>query len=85
MEILKIHTKKKPLDKDVDLNKLAEMTEGYTGADLAAMANAAAMVAIKEYVAKNGKAAEEESANVTITMRQFEQAVEKIKGNKRMM
>jgi hypothetical protein len=42
------------------------------------------MVAIKEYVAKNGKAAEEESANVIITMRHFEQAIQKIKGNKQM-
>ena len=38
-EILNIHTRKKPLDASVNLDKLVELTEGYTGADLAAMVN----------------------------------------------
>jgi transitional endoplasmic reticulum ATPase len=50
-EILKIHTKKKPLDSTVNLDRLVELTEGYTGADIAAVVNAAAMSAIKEHVA----------------------------------
>ena len=58
MEILKIHTKKKPLAKDVDIAKLAELTEGYTGAELAAAANAASIAAIKQYVKIHGKDAE---------------------------
>jgi transitional endoplasmic reticulum ATPase len=50
-EILKIHTRKKPLDSDdVNLDKLVELTEGYTGADIATMVNAAAMSAIKEHM-----------------------------------
>jgi transitional endoplasmic reticulum ATPase len=50
-EILKIHTSKKPLDHDtVNIDKLVELTEGYTGADIAAMVNAAAMSAIKEHM-----------------------------------
>lgn len=52
-EILKIHTSKKPLDKTVSLDKLVELTKGYSGADIAALVNAAAMSAIKEYVAVN--------------------------------
>jgi transitional endoplasmic reticulum ATPase len=52
-EILKIHTAKKPLDKTVSLDKLVELTKGYSGADIAALVNAAAMSAIKEYVATN--------------------------------
>ena len=50
-EILKIHTKKKPLDSAVNLDSLVELTDGYTGADIAAIVNAAAMSAIKEHVA----------------------------------
>jgi transitional endoplasmic reticulum ATPase len=50
-EILKIHTKKKPLDSAVNLDRLVELTDGYTGADIAAIVNAAAMSAIKEHVA----------------------------------
>ncbi|MBT5642286.1 CDC48 family AAA ATPase, partial [Candidatus Bathyarchaeota archaeon] len=34
--ILGIHTRGKPLDEDVDLDKLAELMEGYSGADIAA-------------------------------------------------
>jgi transitional endoplasmic reticulum ATPase len=50
-EILKIHTKKKPLDSAVNLDRLVELTDGYTGADIAAIVNAAAISAIKEHVA----------------------------------
>jgi transitional endoplasmic reticulum ATPase len=50
-EILKIHTKMKPIDSTVNLDRLVELTEGYTGADIAAIVNAAAMSAIKEHVA----------------------------------
>ena len=50
-DILKIHTKRKPLDNTVDMDKLVELTGGFTGADIAAIVNAAAMSAIKEYVA----------------------------------
>jgi transitional endoplasmic reticulum ATPase len=82
IEILKIHTKKKPLAKDVDLAKLAEMTEGFTGADLAAVANGAAMASIKEYVRKTGKDADQDSANIIIAMGDFEAAIRKIKGTK---
>ena len=46
--ILKIHTKKMPLAKDVDLKKLAEETEGYTGADMESLAREAAMLALRE-------------------------------------
>src|SRR6476659_5238443 len=52
-EILKIHTARKPIDKTVNLDKLVELTKGYSGADIAALVNAAAMSAIKEYVAVN--------------------------------
>jgi transitional endoplasmic reticulum ATPase len=48
LQILKIHTKNMPLDKDVDINDIAERTEGYTGADLEALAREAAMLALRE-------------------------------------
>jgi len=46
-EILQIHTRGMPLADDVDLDKLAEITKGYTGADLAALCREAAMKAIR--------------------------------------
>jgi transitional endoplasmic reticulum ATPase len=49
-EILKIHTTKKPLDSTVSLDKLVELTQGYSGADISALVNAAAMSAIREHL-----------------------------------
>jgi len=48
LQILNIHTKKMPLDKSVDLKKLSEDTEGYTGADIESLAREAAMLALRE-------------------------------------
>lgn len=50
MEILQIHTRNMPLERDVDLKRLADMTHGYTGADLAALAREAAMKALRRYL-----------------------------------
>lgn len=46
-EILQIHTRGMPLASDVDLDKLAELTKGYTGADIAALCREAAMKCIR--------------------------------------
>lgn len=49
-EVLQIHTRGMPLAEDVDLKKLAEMTHGYTGADLAALSRETAMKALHRYL-----------------------------------
>ncbi|MEM1575605.1 MAG: CDC48 family AAA ATPase [Nitrososphaerota archaeon] len=46
-EILQIHTRGMPLSSDVNLDTLAEITKGYTGADLAALCREAAMKCIR--------------------------------------
>ena len=46
-EILKVHFKKKPADDTVDLDKLAAKTAGSSGADLANIANEAAIIAAR--------------------------------------
>jgi transitional endoplasmic reticulum ATPase len=71
--IFHIHTKKKPLESDVNLDKLVEMTEGMTGADIAALVNAAAMTTIKEHVRQKS------GSKLRIPMRHFETALNKIK------
>lgn len=48
LEILKVHFKNKPTEKDVDLNALAKKTAGSSGADLANIANEAAITAARE-------------------------------------
>jgi transitional endoplasmic reticulum ATPase len=50
LEILQIHTRGMPLDGDVDLEKLADLTHGYAGADLAALCKEAAMHSLRRIV-----------------------------------
>ncbi|MFH1592277.1 MAG: CDC48 family AAA ATPase [Candidatus Woesearchaeota archaeon] len=47
LNILKIHTRNMPLAKDVNLDKLAEVTHGFVGADVSALAKEAAMSALR--------------------------------------
>ncbi len=49
-EILQIHTRGMPLAEDVDLKKLADMTHGYTGADVSALGRETAMKALRRYL-----------------------------------
>ncbi len=55
LEILKIHTRKKPLGTDVRLTALAEKLEGKNGADVKLVCNRASLHAIKEHLGKNRK------------------------------
>ncbi len=64
IDILKIHTNRMNL-KDVDLSKIADVTEGFSGADLRAVSVEAGMFAIRE-------------GHDYITQREFMKAVEKI-------
>lgn len=66
LEILKVHTKSMPL-KEVDLDYLAEQSEGFVGADLEALCREAAMLALREDI--KGK---------LITADHFEQALMKV-------
>ncbi len=50
LEILQIHTRGMPLADNVDLKKLAEITHGYTGADIAALVREAALNALRRYL-----------------------------------
>jgi cell division protease FtsH len=64
-EILKIHSRGKPLGDDIDLEVLARRTPGFTGADLANLVNEAALLA-----ARHGKKA--------IDMVELEDAIERV-------
>ncbi|ACL10371.1 Cell division control protein 48, AAA family [Desulfurococcus amylolyticus 1221n] len=53
-EILAVHTRNMPLAEDVDLDKIADMTHGYTGADIAALVKEAAMNALRRFMKEEG-------------------------------
>ncbi|MDD4574256.1 MAG: ATP-dependent zinc metalloprotease FtsH [Sphaerochaeta sp.] len=63
-EILKIHTKNIKLAKDVDLRKIAQASAGLAGADLANIANEAALLAVRQ-------------KRKTVSQAEFEEAIEK--------
>jgi transitional endoplasmic reticulum ATPase len=67
-QIFQIHTREMPLADDVDLRKLAEMTEGYTGADIEALCREAALNAARENINTD-----------KVYMRHFLAALEKVK------
>ncbi len=68
LAIFKIHTRNMPLADDVDLEELAELTEGYVGADIEAVCREAVMLALRENI--NAEKVE---------MRHFLEALKKIK------
>ncbi|AJZ75973.1 CDC48 family AAA ATPase [Candidatus Nitrosotenuis cloacae] len=73
--ILEIHTKKKPLDSTVDLSKLVEITDGYSGAELAAICNRAAITALRRHVSGQTKSLKE----IKITQQDLVDAISKVK------
>ncbi|MHC1586029.1 MAG: AAA family ATPase, partial [Candidatus Hecatellaceae archaeon] len=80
-EILKIHFKGKPLAEDVDLEAIVRETEGYSGADLAAIANTATMIAIQEFLEryKTPEEAKQHLEELKISMRHVREAMRKVK------
>jgi len=77
-EILKIHTKGKPLAGDVDLNKLAAKMDNFTGAEIAAVCNEAVMLAIRDYVLHGGDLSDEEIKKRKVNTKYFEKAMENV-------
>jgi transitional endoplasmic reticulum ATPase len=68
LEILRVHTRSMPLDKNVDLNQLAERAKGFSGADLENLVREAGMAAIRT-----------EEKLSTVSSKHFEAAFQKIK------
>jgi transitional endoplasmic reticulum ATPase len=81
LQIIKIHTKKKPLAEDVNIEQLADHTVGYTGADIASLSSAAIMLALREHISqyKDSKVASSHLQELKIHMKHFEEAMRKIR------
>jgi transitional endoplasmic reticulum ATPase len=83
-EILAIHTKKIPKSKDVDLDRIVELTEGFSGADLAAVANTAVSIVLQQFIQKYPKPedAKKHVDEAVVTMDNFIEAVKKVRASK---
>lgn len=88
--ILKINSRNipiimEPTDPDfVNFDKLSEMTDGMSGADVAAIANTAVSLVIHHYLDKtpDEKEVEKTAENAKVTMKHFEEAVKKVRDQK---
>ena len=77
--IFRIHTKKKPLANDVNVTKLVELTNGFSGAEIGAVANRAAITALKRYVSGQSQNLKE----IKISQQDLIDAIDKVKPQKK--
>jgi transitional endoplasmic reticulum ATPase len=79
--ILEIYTKDKPIGIDVNLEKIADITEAFSGADTSAIVNTAVSLVLHEYLAKypTPEEATKNASEAHVMMRHFEEAVKKIR------
>ena len=75
--IFGIHTKNRPLADDVDLEELADKTDGCTGADIAAICNEAVMNAVRHLISENPEPQDEDIQNCRVSKEDFEKALDK--------
>ena len=77
--IFEIHTKNKPLDNDVKILEIVKLTEDFSGAEIAAVANRAAITALKRYVDGKSKNVKE----IKITQQDLINAINKVRPPKK--
>jgi len=82
LSIFGIHTKNKPLGKDVDLRALAKETVGLAGSDIEFICRKASMLTIREYVNHTQNAKPNARAQLTISKRHFEEALRLVQKQK---
>ncbi len=81
LQIIKIHAGKVPLADDVNIDRLADHTDGYTGADIASFVQAAVILAMREHVTKysSPKEAEEHAQELEVHSCHIEEAMKRIR------
>ncbi|RZD39833.1 MAG: AAA family ATPase, partial [Thaumarchaeota archaeon] len=77
--IFEIHTKNKPLGNDVKISEIVRLTDDFSGAEIAAVANRAAITALKRYVSGKTKNIKE----IKISQQDLIDAVDKVRPRKK--
>jgi transitional endoplasmic reticulum ATPase len=72
-ETFRVHTRRKPLAEDVDLDELAESTAGLVGADIEAACRRAALLAMHERIEKSQSGGNPDRS--IVLMRHFRQVL----------
>ena len=83
-ETLRIHIKGKPISMEVEVGRLVEMTEGFSGADLAALVSTALSIVLRAYIAKYPRPedAKKHLDEVIVTDEHFQEAAKKVRSSR---
>ncbi len=83
-QTLQIHMRGKPISKDVEVGRLVEMTEGFSGADLAALVNTAVSLVLQAYIAKYPRPedAKKHLDEPIVTYEHFQEAAKKVRSSR---
>jgi len=77
--IFMVHLKEKPAERDVDFKTLAEKSEGFSGADIAAVCRHASMLAMREFLGNDANSKDANTSKIKITKTDIFKALEHIK------
>jgi transitional endoplasmic reticulum ATPase len=80
-QILDIQIRHKPICRGLDIERIAELTQGFSGADIASVVNTAVSLVLQEYVAAHPKPddGKKHSRDAIVNMKHFEDAIRKVK------
>lgn len=83
-QILEIHFKGKPLSPEVSIDRTIEVTDGFSGADLASVANTAVSLIVQEYISKypSPVEAKKHADEAIITQKHMDDAISKVRAAK---
>jgi len=78
LDILRVHTRGRPLSPDVDLSQLADRTEGLSGSHIHTLCRRAAALAMAEFLERHGPAADRLYQECVIGPEHFQRALEEL-------
>jgi len=77
-KVIEVHTQDKPLADDVDIDYVAQQTEGYVGADIEALFREAALISTRDLIRGASHQDELETTTTEITMDHINAALEEV-------
>ena len=83
-EILKIHMRGVPIGKDVDVERIIDMTEGLSGADMSLLTNTAVSIVLQGFISKYPKPddAKKHVDEAIVGMEHFMEAIKKVRSSR---
>ncbi len=83
-DILKIHMKGVPIAKEVDIDRIIELAEGFSGADMASLTNTAVSIVLQGFISKYPKPedAKKHVDEAIVGMEHFTEAIKKVRSSR---